>query len=258
MLFHHYKKLGRTSLALVMGLLLVTSFGLVAQADDTTAMTFSLGASRDANGNFVLTVSCQNNTSLTFSSVYAYLPLDSRVEYQYYNSSSQSAYVRRAVPERLEIAFDKAGPGACPQVQVVLKRVANSRGSWTVAATGHWDGEPGWDGVQSNEVTLDLSGSGAVSASNPGTLQGPETASAGESVTFSGSGYFSNEKVSLWINLPDGRVVAFSGGSTTTANSTGQIQFTVQLPADAPSGPASIVAFGQSSNLTGLGFLTIS
>ncbi|MEI6043567.1 MAG: hypothetical protein WCS37_04140 [Chloroflexota bacterium] len=255
MLSHFYRIWQRTSPVLLVALLLLTVFGPTARAENDPDMSFSLEVSQDVDNNYTFTLSCQNNTPSTLGSVYAYLPLDNRLEYQYYISNSLDGYVRRAVPERLEVAFNTVAPGSCAVVQIVLKRVPNSRGTWTVAATGHWDGEPSPDGVQSDSFTLDFHGSPPAPPAN--TLQGGGTAKAGDTLTFTGGSYFGNERVSLWINLTDGRVLPFSGDSTTLSDGKGQIQFTVQLPKDAPPGLTTVVAFGQSSKLTSIGYVTV-
>lgn len=258
MSFRLYQRLYRPCLALLTALLILTVLSPLVLADDDTPldMSFSLGFVRDAKDNYIITVGCNNNALGTIGSVYAYLPLDSRLEYQYYVSGNANSYVRRGSPERLEVQFGKVDPGACSPVQVYFSRVANSRGKWTVTATGHWDGEPTSNGALSNSVEINLNG-GPGSGTAPGTLAGGGTVRAGDSVAFSGDSYFSNELVSLWLNLADGRVVALSGSSTINADSQGHIAFTLVLAKDIPLGLTSVVAYGQSSKITRVGYMTI-
>jgi hypothetical protein len=256
-LFQPFRKLPHLISVLLVALLVLPTYTALAEAENPpTDMNFSLNFVQDVNKNFIFTVGCQNNTLDTIGSVFAYLPLNNRLEYQYYTSSSATSYVRRVVPERLEIAFGDVKPGACSPVKVFMKRLNNARGTWTVFTTGHYDGEPSIDGVRSDPVTVDLDGTGA---NNPiPTLSGGGPARPGDKLTFSGSGYNAYELVSLWYNLPDGRVLPVSPLATINADDQGKIQFTIQLVNNAPTGTVSVVAYGQTSHLTSLGFITVS
>ena len=259
MLLQSSKRFYRLVLAMLTGLFIVTAtdFSAVARAEDQalTDMSFSLSFLRDINDYYIITVGCQNDSLGRLNQVYALLPLDSRLEYQYYTSDSKDSYVRRGVPERLEVAFSQVKPGKCVAVQIYFKRVPNSRGSWTVSATGHWDGEPSINGAISNSLTIDLNGKPNIPQTR--TLVGGGTVKPGDRVPFSGEGYFSKETVSLWINLADGRVQALQGSSSVQADSDGKIGFILELSSNIPPGPTSLVAYGQSSKLTSLGYMNV-
>lgn len=257
MSFWPFPRLYRPVLILMAALMMLTVFSPLALADDEAPpdMNFGLDFVKDVNDNYIITVGCNNNTLGSLGSVFATLPLDSRLEYQYYVSSNANSYVRRGVPERLEVQFGKVDPGACSPVQIYFKRVPNSRGTWTVTATGHWDGEPTSNGVQSNAVSINLNGGPGTTV--PGTLAGGGEVHPGNSVPFTGVGYYANELVSLWLNLADGRAVPLSGSSTIYADSQGHIAFTLVLASDIPLGATSVVAYGQSSKITKVGFMTV-
>jgi hypothetical protein len=262
MSFWHFKRLYRSTLALLVALLVVGLISPVALAEDETPtldMGFALEYTRDSTDPnlYIFSVGCQNNTTVSISKVFATLPLDSRLEYQYYSTSSTTTYVRRGVPERLEIDFGTVSPGACPGIQIYFKRIPNSRGKWTTYATGHWDGEPTNDGVRTNPITVNLNAGSAGGAVEPGRLSGGGTVRPGDTVTFSGDGYYKNETVSLWLNLADGRVAALGGTSTIQADDQGHIAFTLLLSNDIPLGPTTVVAYGQTSKITKLGFMDI-
>ncbi|MDZ4718626.1 MAG: hypothetical protein SH847_09240 [Roseiflexaceae bacterium] len=96
-----------------------------------------------------------------------------------------------------------------------------------------------------------------IPASNNATVS-PAAALAGQTFTFTASGFNSGEDVALWSAAPDGTVTPFE--SRVKADTKGTLDtaaITFSTKADAASGIWSIVAQGVTSNKTATGYLLI-
>jgi hypothetical protein len=89
----------------------------------------------------------------------------------------------------------------------------------------------------------------AQAATPPQLTIAPPAGAPGARFVFSGSGFGANEKLSIWLNAPDGRVVlAETEGIAETAPD-GRVGWTWVAPKDAPLGNWQMVAHGRTSGI---------
>jgi hypothetical protein len=90
----------------------------------------------------------------------------------------------------------------------------------------------------------------AAQASQPPQLTvTPATAAPGARFVFSGSGFGANEKLSIWLNAPDGRVLPAEIEGIAETAPDGRVGWTWVAPKDAPLGAWQLVAHGRASGI---------
>jgi hypothetical protein len=122
-------------------------------------------------------------------------------------------------------------------------------GSWTApanAAPGDWQ-------MVARGVNSDVTRAIPITIL-PGNAPAPATLSAspglgspGLRFSFSGAGFAPDEEISVWLNLPDGRVVAARVEGITRAGPDGRVGWTWVAPAEGPLGDWQMVAHGIKS-----------
>jgi hypothetical protein len=87
-------------------------------------------------------------------------------------------------------------------------------------------------------------------AAAPVTNVQPPAGPAGTQFLFFASGLAANERVGIWLNAPDGRILAASAPELRRTTAYGDATWTWMAPADAPSGVWRMVIYGQTSTVT--------
>jgi len=77
----------------------------------------------------------------------------------------------------------------------------------------------------------------------------PAAAAPGARFVFSGSGFGANEKLSIWLNAPDGRVLPTQVEGIAETAPDGRVGWTWIAPKDAPLGAWQLVAHGRTSGI---------
>jgi len=89
----------------------------------------------------------------------------------------------------------------------------------------------------------------AQAAAPPQLTVTPAAAAPGARFVFSGSGFGANEKLSIWLNAPDGRVVLAEIEGIAETAPDGRVGWTWVAPKDAPLGAWQLVAHGSTSGI---------
>ena len=90
----------------------------------------------------------------------------------------------------------------------------------------------------------------AAQASQPPQLTvTPAAAALGARFVFSGTGFGANEKISIWLNAPDGRVLPAEIEGIAEAAPDGRVAWTWVAPQDAQLGAWQLVAHGRTSGI---------
>ncbi|MEO7910010.1 MAG: hypothetical protein ABIV47_10200 [Roseiflexaceae bacterium] len=98
----------------------------------------------------------------------------------------------------------------------------------------------------------------AAQASQPPQLSvTPAAAAPGARFVFSGSGFGANEKLSIWLNTPDGRVLPAEIEGIAETAPDGRVGWTWVAPADARLGAWQLVAHGRTSGIEAVAGFTI-
>jgi hypothetical protein len=121
-------------------------------------------------------------------------------------------------------------------------------GSWTspeTAAPGDWQiVARGADSGVTQTIAVTI----VSQASAPPQLTAvPDEGVPGMRFSFSGTGFTPDEEIRVWLNLPDGRVVATEVEGITRAGPDGRVGWTWVAPADGPLGGWQMVAHGIKS-----------
>jgi hypothetical protein len=148
------------------------------------------------------------------------------------------------------------GPGGATiqigDTSLVVSEPASSGGridgSWTSpasAAPGDWQivARGADSGVTQTIVVTIVS----QSSTPPQLSATPAAASPGMRFSFSGTGFTPDEEIRIWLNLPDGRVVAAQVEGVTRAAPDGRVGWTWLSPAEGPKGSWQMVAHGAKS-----------
>lgn len=115
----------------------------------------------------------------------------------------------------------------------------------------HVFGARGTESLRRASATLELTlGAGSAPDNTVQIEVQQEATRTGNTLVFNGSGYRANERVSLWINLPDNGAVRDLGH--TFSNGSGAFEFRIFLDFSYPVGTYQFTAFGNRSNLTGV------
>jgi hypothetical protein len=85
----------------------------------------------------------------------------------------------------------------------------------------------------------------------------PATAAPGARFVVSGSGFGANEKLSIWLNAPDGRVLPAEIEGIAETAPDGRVGWTWVAPADAPLGAWQMVAHGRTSGIEAVAGFTL-
>jgi hypothetical protein len=131
-------------------------------------------------------------------------------------------------------------------------------GSWTSpgsAAPGDWQiiARGAESGVtQTITVTITARANTAVQLTAI-----PNEGTPGMRFSFSGAGFTPDEEITVWLNLPDGRVVATEVEGILRAAPDGRIGWTWVAPADGPLGAWQMVAHGVKSSVEAVAPLTL-
>jgi hypothetical protein len=114
-----------------------------------------------------------------------------------------------------------------------------AQGEWRIVARGTASGV-----TRTIAVTL--------SAPNVGRAHldvTPDTAAPGMRLSFSAAGFAPDEEISVWLNLPDGRVAPAEVEGSTRAAPDGRAGWTWVSPAEGPPGGWQMVAHGRASGV---------
>jgi hypothetical protein len=95
--------------------------------------------------------------------------------------------------------------------------------------------------------TIPVSIHAAQAGPPPQLTVSPAAAAPGARFVFSGSGFGANEKISIWLNAPDGRVLPAEIEGVAEAAPDGHVAWTWVAPKDAPLGAWQLVAHGRTS-----------
>ena len=156
------------------------------------------------------------------------------------------------------------GPaGALKSPALVVPRTADPSGrvdgSWTSPA----DAAPG-----AYQIVVQADHSGVTrtipvtvrpaQAAQPAQLTLAPTAGApGSRFVVSGAGFGANEKISVWLNAPDGRAIPAEIEGIAEAAPDGRVGWTWVAPTDAPLGAWQMVAHGRTSGIEAVAGFTL-
>jgi hypothetical protein len=112
-------------------------------------------------------------------------------------------------------------------------------GSWQIVARGAASGI-----VRAIPITI-----GAPTTAPARLDVSPDVGSRGMRFSFSATGFAPDEQIGIWLNLPDGRVVAAEVEGVTRAAPDGRAGWTWVAPADGPLGSWQMVAHGTTSGV---------
>ena len=148
------------------------------------------------------------------------------------------------------------GPaGALKGPSLTVPRTADPSGrvdgSWTSptdAATGSYQIV-----IQSDHSgvtrTIPVSIHAAQASRPPQLAVTPAAAAPGARFVFSGTGFGANEKISIWLNAPDGRVLPTEIEGVAESAPDGRVAWTWVAPKDAQLGAWQLVAHGRTSGI---------
>ena len=148
------------------------------------------------------------------------------------------------------------GPaGALKGPSLTVPRTADPSGRVDGSWTSLTDAAPG-----SYQIVIQSDHSGvtrtipvsirAAQASQPPQLTvTPAVAAPGARFVFSGTGFGANEKLSIWLNAPDGRVLLAEIDGIAEAAPDGRVAWTWIAPKDAQLGAWQLVAHGRTSGI---------
>ncbi|MDQ2996097.1 MAG: hypothetical protein M3R61_03435 [Chloroflexota bacterium] len=97
--------------------------------------------------------------------------------------------------------------------------------------------------------TIPLSIHAAQANQPPQLTVTPAAAAPGARFVFSGTGFGANEKLSIWLNTPDGRVLPTEIEGVAEAAPDGRVAWTWVAPKDAQLGAWQLVAHGRTSGI---------
>jgi hypothetical protein len=131
-------------------------------------------------------------------------------------------------------------------------------GSWTSpesAAPGDWQiVARGNDSGVTQTITVTLTSR----AGTPAQLTAiPSEGTPGMRFSFSGTGFTPDEEIRVWLNLPDGQVVATEVEGILRAAPDGRVGWTWVAPADGPLGAWQMVAHGVKSGVEAVALFTL-
>ncbi len=105
--------------------------------------------------------------------------------------------------------------------------------------------------------TIPVSVHAAQAGQPPQLTITPAVAAPGARFVVSGSGFAANEKLSIWLNAPGGRVLSTEIEGTAEAAPDGRVGFTWVAPKDAPLGAWQLVAHGRTSGIEAVASFTL-
>ena len=131
-------------------------------------------------------------------------------------------------------------------------------GSWTSpesAAPGDWQiVARGNDSGVTQTITVTIT----PRASTPAQLMAiPSEGTPGMRFSFSGAGFTPDEEIRVWLNLPDGRVIATEVEGILRAAPDGRVGWTWVAPTDGPLGAWQMVAHGATSGVEAVAPFTL-
>ncbi|KAB8139941.1 hypothetical protein F8S13_26175 [Chloroflexia bacterium SDU3-3] len=153
-----------------------------------------------------------------------------------------------------EVAISVSGPGgALADADAHLKGPASAEGrvdGWWIspenAAAGTW--HIYLRGTKSNlnrDIVVTITGNGGAPSAS--LTVSPEHGTRDVPFHFSAAGFSKDEKLSVWLNSPDGRVISAETIGNAQAGPDGRASWGWQAAADAPLGTWQLVAHGQES-----------
>jgi hypothetical protein len=105
--------------------------------------------------------------------------------------------------------------------------------------------------------TIPLSIRAAQASRPPELTVTPAAAAPGARFVFSGTGFGANEKLSIWLNTPDGRVVPTEIEGVAESAPDGRVAWTWVAPKDAQLGAWQLVAHGRTSGIEAVAEFTL-
>jgi hypothetical protein len=131
-------------------------------------------------------------------------------------------------------------------------------GSWTSpanAAPGDWQiVARGADSGVTQTISITIV---SQASAPPRLVAVPDAGSPGMRFSFSGIGFTPDEEIRVWLNLPDGRVVAAQVEGVTRAAPDGRVGWTWLSPAEGPVGSWQMVAHGVKSGAEAVASFTL-
>ncbi len=156
------------------------------------------------------------------------------------------------------------GPaGALKAPALTVPRTADPSGRVDGSWTSPTDAAPGAYQIviQSDHSgvtrTIPVSIRAAQAGPPPQLTVDPAAAAPGARFVFSGSGFGANEKISIWLNAPDGRVLPTEVEGIAEAAPDGRVGWTWVAPKDAPLGAWQLVAHGRTSGIEAVAGFTL-
>ena len=212
-----------------------------------------------AGGIFTFTLTVNNGGPGDATNTGVRIPLDSNIEVLDFHSGDSSIYVDYVGDDAVSVLFHtlRAGAGESAQVIARVRPEAKDGTKITSRAMVYWTDTALRNTLRSNSVTFAVGA--AADSGHHGLLQtllaAPSDAvTAGTPVLFGGDFYGENERLSLWLNKPDGTVVDTSDYGL--ADQDGIFVFGLDTTGMTP-GVYTIVAPGLCSAVEGVGTFTI-
>ncbi len=190
------------------------------------------------------------------------IPLDPNIEVLDFVSGSSNGFVDYVGDDAVSVVFRDAvnsPQGARAMIIARVRPTAPLNTKITSRATASWSDDQPHHTKLSNAITVTV---GATKDSGKHGLQQPLVTlpdgpvDAGTPVIVGGDFFGQDERVSVWINLPNNTVVGFDDSAYELADVDGIVAFALGTT-DAPSGTYSVVAHGLCTGVEGVGTFTI-
>jgi hypothetical protein len=218
-------------------------------------------ASTDASNEISYTFSVRNVERGTAEFVRLELPIDPNLVVGYTRFTNPNIYVSEITTNSVKISIPPIENGKEMTGTVVFRPklgITTETKIFTRFKLGYDDPAGAGRQRQSNGVTFMLSSSGANLNVSNGNVQlfSPNNVSvkAGEKQTFAANFFIPGEALDIWITKADGTSISLGGGR---ADEEGNYSLVLDTTGLAP-GSYSISIFGQRSEVTGSGVLTIT
>jgi uncharacterized repeat protein (TIGR01451 family) len=210
-------------------------------------------------GIFTFTITVKNNGPGEAFGTGVRIPLDANLEVLDFHSDDGHIFVDYVGDDAVSVLFHDIGPGASGTAQVIagVRSTATAGTKITSRATAYWSDTVPHRTLKSNSVTFEVgptADSGLHGMQQTLLALPSDPVTAGTPVLFAGDFYGQEERISLWLNNPDGTVTSTTDYGLSDQD--GILTFGIDTSGLAP-GVYTIVGHGRCSNVEGVGTFTV-